>query len=119
MWVVNTLIFYLAAMILPASFVLGNNLFTSMQAAVVSGLILTIVSWLVDPFARLLEWDMKAMPNMMVAYFAGNVATVWFIARYSMLSGFGVANVLWVLILSVVTFVGQYTVAAAGMGKKK
>lgn len=118
MWLVNVIIFNIVGLLMPGVFVFGNNLLDPMQASVVSGLILTLVSWLVDPFARLLEWDMKPMANMMFAYFLGNVVTLWFIARYSLLTGMGVSSVLWVVILSIFTFIGQYAVASVGMKKK-
>lgn len=119
MWAVNALMFYLFSMLFPMNFELGNNIFTASQAALVSGLFLTLVSWLVDPLAKLLEWDMKSMPNMMFAYFLGNVVTIWFIARYSMLTGMGISDALWVFVLAVFTFGGQYIVASRGMKNKK
>jgi len=107
-WVVNSAILYLASLFLPLSVTIGNNIFAAYQAIVFSGFIWSVVIWCVEPISKDLEISLKNTTTMMLVYLAVNFATVWFIARFSFITGVGIANYWIVLIIAVAANLAQY-----------
>ena len=117
MWMIDGLLFYLAAMLLPTYFAIGNSLFTPFQASLFSGFVLTAAVWKIEPVAKYMELDLKPKANMVFAYFVVNVAAVWIIARFSMLTGVGIASYFYVIGFATVAYATQYIVTV--QAKKK
>lgn len=120
LWIVNIALLYLANKLFPLYYTLGNNLFTPMQAAVFSGLIWNWVLWNAGSELKKFELDTKSAMGMMLEYLAINFVTVWLIARFAYMTGFGVASFLYVFGLAFVANFVQYKVwtAVDAKGKK-
>lgn len=107
-WVVNSAILYLASLLLPMSVTIGNNIFAAYQSIVFSGFVMSMVLWYIEPVSKDLEIPMKDNTSMMLVYLAVNFATVWFIARFSFITGVGIANFWIVLMIAVAANLVQY-----------
>ncbi|MFC1649588.1 hypothetical protein ACFL2C_02640 [Patescibacteria group bacterium] len=108
LWAINTIILYLAAMLLPANYSLGNHIFTPMQAALFTGFVWNYVLWNVEPMSKDLEIDLKSPTTMMLVYLGVNFASIWLLARLAFMSGFGVSSYMYAFILALVANLVQY-----------
>jgi len=107
-WLINSLLLYLANMLMPRSVAIGNSIFFKYQAIVFSGFVWSLIIWFTPVFAKELEIAMKDKTTMMLTYLAVNFATLWFIARFSFFTGVGLANYWIVLIIAVAANFVQY-----------
>jgi len=99
-WVVNTIILLIFSAIFLNSVVLGNDKLAKPMAAVLSGLLITVVLYIVPSILEKLEFKIKDEKIVMGAYFAASCVGIWIIKRFAIISGLGVSNILWVLILA-------------------
>jgi len=90
------------------SVTIGNNIFAAYQSIVFSGFVMSMVLWYIEPVSKDLEIPMKDNTSMMLVYLAVNFATVWFIARFSFITGVGIANFWIVLMIAVAANLVQY-----------
>lgn len=119
-WVTNTLMLFLAAMLLPTHFTLGNNLFSALQAALFVGFVWDAVLWKGESWFADLEMQSKNPMVMMVQYLAVNFATLWVLARLAVVTGFGVSSFVYIFGLAFVANFVQYQIwQMAGSSKKK
>lgn len=117
-WVVNSAVLLLANLLMPGSVTIGNNIFAAYQALVFTGFLWSVIIWFVEPVSKDLEIPMKDNTTMMLVYLAVNFATVWFIARFSFITGIGIANYWIDLTIAVAANFFQYTIWQY-MDKKK
>ncbi|KKR27758.1 MAG: hypothetical protein UT61_C0067G0004 [Candidatus Woesebacteria bacterium GW2011_GWA1_39_8] len=117
-WIVNAALLYLANMLMPRSVALGNSIFKPYQAVVFSAFIWDFVLWYTEPVLKDMELATKSPMAMMVNYLAINFATLWFIARFSFITGIGIGSFVQVLVLAIVGNFVQYA-AWQYMDKKK
>lgn len=95
LFVVNSLVIYLANNLFPGLVVLGTLAFTPVWAVIHSMLILTLVDTFAIPFVRLYEKSRRKMfssKEWMVAYFFVNLVGVWGVARFSEQFGLGIKS---------------------------
>lgn len=107
-WIVNSLLLWLAALVYPAYYVLGNARLGSYLAAVVAGLVWTAVIWKAMALTQKLGIKDKEMLKQALFYLAVNFVTLWVVARFSALFGFGVSSYIWVLALAFVANLVQW-----------
>lgn len=117
-WLTSSVIVILAGMFLGGSIVLGNNRIASPMAAVTAGFVLTVVYWQVTP--RLLRsgfwqslWSGAGIKvsreNQDLALnFVVNSLLIWVIKRFADVSGLGIANIFFVLLLSSLVTAGWW-----------
>ncbi len=117
-WIINSAILYLASLLMPKSVIIGNNIFAAYQALVFSGFLWSVVIWYIAPVTKDLEISLKDTKVMMLVYLAVNFAVVWFIARFSFITGIGIANYWADLTIAVAANFVQY-LAWQYMDKKK
>ena len=108
LWLVNVVLLYLAEMLLPTQFTLGNNLFTPMLAALFTGFVWNVVLWNAEGMFKDLEMQSKNMMVMMGEYLGLNFVTLWLLARFAVLTGFGVSSYVYVFGLAFVANFVQY-----------
>lgn len=124
-WVANAVAFLVLSMILPGNVVLGNDKITAPMAAVLSGLILTIIQFLVQPAleksgfleslrsssgdSRIVGLRIKNQNVWPAIYLVVNFIGIWVIKRLAQVTGLGISSFLFVLIAAIV-------VTAAGWG---
>ena len=117
-WLIDSAILYLASLLLPRSVTIGNSIFVKYQAIVFSGFIWSFIVWYAEPVFKDMEIDLRDTSTMMLVYLSLNFATVWFIARFSFITGIGIASFLYVALLAVVGNLVQY-IAWRSMDNKK
>ncbi len=108
LWVLNSLIIFLSDIIFSVNVTIGNSIFADYQAIVFSGFLWTTVIWLVLPAAKDLEVSLSNKNILMLIYLAVNFCSVWFLARYSFITGIGIANYWYVLSIAVFANLLQY-----------
>lgn len=125
-WVAYSVVLLLASAVFGDNVVLGNDKISGPMAAVVSALILNVAGYGVMPAVERigLKRNLK-LPKVgeqqfwTVTYLVANFIFVWVIKRFAQVTGFGVSNLLYVLILAIVlTVVGWGVAKATGMMAK-
>jgi uncharacterized membrane protein YvlD (DUF360 family) len=108
-WILDSILLYLATLIYPAAYTLGNFRFTFFWAAIVAGFIWTVLVWFSEPLAGIFK--VKPKGNMvLVFYLMANFVALWLTARIAPYSGFGVASFVWAFVLALVANFAQYLV---------
>lgn len=108
-WAVNSLLLYLATLVYPAAYTLGNFRFSVLWAAIVAGFIWTVLVWFSEPILGLLKVKVEG-GKQMIFYLLANFIALWLVARIAFFSGFGVASFVWVFVLALVGNLVQYLV---------
>ncbi len=101
---------YLAAMLLPTHFTLGNNLFTALQSALFVGFLWDTILWKGESWFADLEMQSKSPMVMMLQYLAVNFAALWVFARLAVITGFGASSFVYVFGLAFVANFVQYQI---------
>ena len=107
-WVIDSALLYLANMLYPSYYVLGNGSLNAWQAAVIAGLAWTFLIYNAMPLAKVvgIKEDNKLM--MPIFYLVANFFALWVVARLSAVFGFGVINYVWVAYLAFIANIIQY-----------
>lgn len=107
LWVANTIIVLLFDAIFGNNIVLGNNKVSPSMAAVLAGFILSGVAYFLPGKIEKAELKIKNIYALLGVYFVAYAVVIWIIKRFALLTGLGIANNLYLLILAlVVTVVG-------------
>ncbi len=109
-WLVNSIILMAASKVLPNYVVLGNDKLTLPLAAVFSALVLTGASYLVPPLLKKSGLKIKEEWLMALPYLAINVITIWLIKKLAIITGFGISNNVFVVVVAVLVTFGQWGV---------
>lgn len=112
LWLVGSLLLWLANMLYPTYYVLGNANLTGVLAAIVTGLVWTAVVWKSMVFTKKLGIKDNDMLKQALYFLVVNFITLWVIARFSALFGFGVVSYFWVFALAFVANLVQWGVWA-------
>ena len=91
-WLVNSAMFYFAAMLAPDFVATGNARLTPFMASIISGFLLSLIDATVMPAFNALKIKMKSDWQWGLAFLFANILGVWLLARYADLSGVGIAN---------------------------
>ncbi len=110
MLVVNSVLLLLANWFLPNDFVLGTWRRGIFGSAVVAGVLWTIITLLVEPFMKVVNYKPKNPMMSMMVYLVVNFVALWITARMAPLTGFGVSGWLWIVVLAFVANIVQYGV---------
>lgn len=113
-WIVNSLFIYLAAVIYPSRFVLGNFRFSMLTATIWAGLWINVLGWVAMWLFGKLKINLTGMAQMFFGYWAVNAAAVWITARLATLTGLGIFSFWWAIGLGLVLNIVQYAVWKLG-----
>lgn len=118
LWLVNVVLLYAATILFPENYTLGNSIFSDWQAAVFSGFVWNYAIWNLVPMLK--EYDLKfeGKNALMLVYLAANFVTLWLIARFSFMTGYGIGSWMYVLGLAVVANFVQFFAWQATAKKK-
>lgn len=118
-WVVNTVVLLVASVIFSGNVVLGNSRVSTPMAAIISGLIITGLNYLVQPLVAKSGFRVKG--NLMAGvYLVANIVFVWIIKRFALTLGLGVFNILYTVLVGILLTAGQWAVVkATGQMTKK
>ena len=89
-WIANSVLFLLANKYFPANFVLGNAVSTPIAAAIFSGFLLTLSTRFAKQVLQRTKAGKMGRIKMFLVYSAVNAVGIWIIARFSVVSGFGI-----------------------------
>lgn len=117
-WLIDSLLLWLANMFYPAYYVLGNARLSALLAAIVAGLVWTAVVWKSMMLYKKLGIKDSDMVKSMLFWLAVNFVTLWLVARFSALFGFGVTSFVWVFALAFVANLVQWGTWALTSKKK-
>lgn len=118
-WVVNAVVLLVASVIFGGNVVLGNAKVSTPMAAIISGLIITGLTYGVQPLVD--RSGLKVKGNTIGGiYLVANIVFVWIIKRFALLLGLGVANILYTILVGALLTGGQWAVekATGQMAKK-
>ena len=121
-WVVNILVLLIAAGIFRNNVVLGNANISTAHAAIILGLVITLLSMLVAPAVAKsgIKIGKKQQDKVMgAAYLAANALFLWILKRLALVLGLGISNVLYVILTAILLTCGQWAVAIITGAMKK
>jgi hypothetical protein len=107
-WLVNTVILYLAAMVAPQYFELGSEFISELPGALLSGLLVTLFTWAAKPIVESLKIKLKGTVNMFFFYWAANFVAIWLVARFASYTGFGITAYYWAFTLGFFVNISQW-----------
>ena len=110
-WVANTVVLLLGSVVLKSNVVLGNYKLSAPLAAIISGLILTGLIYLVPEVVKRSGYKIKDQNIWVAAYFIANVAIIWIIKRLAIITAFGISSIFWVLVVALVVTLVELGVA--------
>lgn len=100
-WVVNSILLVVISQIFKGTVVIGNAALPKGMAAVFAGFLITIVFFLVPIAVEKSEIKIKDYRLWVVLDFISLVIGVWVVKRLSVITGLGIANILFVLIVAI------------------
>jgi len=108
-WGLNAILLYLAVIVFPLNYVVGNASLRPPAAIVFSGLVWTLLVWYSTPICRGIGLKLlKGRSKMLVFYFLANSAGIWLTARGSAITGFGITSFVWAIYLGFVANIAQW-----------
>lgn len=116
-WLLNSLLLYVAYLLYPFYFSLGNSLLSVFWAAVFAGFVWTLLAWLGKPILGSL-FKTKSKLIMFAFYFLANFVALWATARFASIVGFGTTSFVWLVFLALLGNIFQYGVWKLGGFKK-
>lgn len=123
LWVINALVLFLASLVLPANYVLGNQNLSPVSATIVSGLLVTALAWTAKPLADAANFKIAGETNKFLFYWGANSVAVWIAARLAFISGFGISRFYWAIALGLALNMLQWAtwraLSALGLNTKK
>ena len=116
-WLVDSVILYLAALVMPAYLVLGSKTVSVWGAIFVAGFTWTLIVWLLKPLVFLFK-KLKGALAMFIFYLVLNFIALWLTARLGPIVGFGTTRFIWLIPVAIAADVLQYLVwKVCGMKK--
>ena len=116
-WVANSVVLLVAALIFQGNVVLGNKDIGGPAAAVLCGLIISVLTLLVEPLvakSRIKESfkSLKIKDENLngLAYLIANIALVWVLKWFASVLGLGISSVFYAILVGVILTVGQWAV---------
>jgi len=109
-WLLSSLILYFANLYYPTKFVLGNHMLSLSWSAVIVGGLWTAIVSNTESLLKFVGVTTSNNPMMFVYFWGANIASLWLIARFSLILGFGVVSFTWVAALALAANIIQYLV---------
>lgn len=107
-WLLNSAVLYLATVVCPVNFELGNFWLSKTAAAFLAGFWLTILVWLAKPAITKLKIKLKGREKMFLFYWFCNFVAIWVVARFAPFTGFGISRYYWAIGLAFVLNFAQW-----------
>ena len=105
-WVVNTVVLLIVNAIFGGNVVVGNQSISTGLSAIFAGLVLTALIPLAPKAVEQTGYKIKNQNVWPAIFLSLNIVTLWILKRLAVVTGLGVASILWVIILAIIiTFV--------------
>lgn len=102
-WAINSLVLYLASLIIPDNIALGNWRFSNIESSIYAGFWLTFLIWVFWDFAIAREFNLKNKTIAFLFFLFVNAISIWVVSRFASVTGFGIINYQWVLAIGFIT----------------
>ena len=112
-WVANTVVILVSAAVFAGNVVLGNDKVSSSMAAIIAGLVLTLIVTFTPQVVEKSGFKLKDDKLWALIFLAVNFVGLWVVKRLAVLTGLGISSILWVLILAAIITLVQWGVAQA------
>jgi len=109
-WLLNSVIIFLANSAFGTNYVLGNAVMTPIVAGIFTGFLLTVLTKSVKPLLAKVGMAKKSRCSMFLTYWIVNSLVIWTLARLSVITGFGISAFYWAFALGLVTSLGQWLI---------
>lgn len=109
-WVVNSILLVVISQIFKNSVVIGNEALSKGMAAVFAGFLITIVFFLVPVAVEKSGTKIKDYKLWVVLDFVALIIGVWVVKRLSVLTGLGIVNILFVLVVAMLVTLLDFSV---------
>lgn len=110
LWITNSLVLNIASLIFRNNIVLGTDKVSMSMAAVLSGIALTALSYAVPKLVAKVDFKMKSEYYWQGIFFAANAIVIWVIKRFALITGLGISNNLYVLLIALILTLVQWKV---------
>lgn len=100
LWIASSIILLIASVIFGSNVVLGNDKLSVSLAAVLSGFIISGLTHLVPKAVEKFDYKVKKDNIWLVIFFAANVIIIWLIKRFALVTGLGISNNLYVVLIA-------------------
>lgn len=107
-WLVSTVVIYLAALALPSYFELGSHVISELPGAFLSGLLIALFNWAAKPILASLGSEYKDPVRLFIFYWVSNFLAIWLVARFAIYTGFGIVSYQWGIGLALFMNLAQY-----------
>ena len=107
-WLVDTVVLYLAALSLPSYFELGSEAVSELPGAFLSALFIGLFNWAAKPILASFKIKLEGTARMFIFYWVSNFVAIWLVARFAVYSGFGMASFYWGIGLALFMNTAQY-----------
>lgn len=102
-WLVNSLVIWVANALYPGNVVLGTASTSLIAAVIISGFLVTLLCKIVKIlFVKLVHLKKTSRLIMFVFYWLVNAAVIWLIARLAPFTGLGISSFYWAIVLGFV-----------------
>ena len=101
-WIINTVTLLILSSIFSKNLVLGNDKIAKPMAGVLNGLLITGILYIVPLILKKVDFKIKNEKGVMAVYFVALIIGIWIIKRFAIISGFGISNILFVVICAAV-----------------
>ncbi len=116
-WIVDSLFIYIASIVFPLAFVLGNFRFSIFAAIVWAGLWIAVLGWLANWLVEKSKMKLNGFWQMFIFYWFANSAAIWITAHLATVTGFGIASFVWAIGLGLVLVLVQSAIMKLGKFK--
>ena len=107
-WLLNSILLYLAELLLPSYYVLGNFWLSGPAAMFWVGFWMTAILWAAQPLAQKLNIKIEGPMRKFAFFWFTNTIAIWTLARFAHLSGLGITAFYWAIFLGLVANVTQW-----------
>lgn len=108
LWAGSTIFTLVASYLISSQIILGNSSITKPVSSLILGLATTCVFFLAAPVAKRLDLKIKDERVWVAVFFVVNSVVIWILKRFSTLSGVGISNIIFVLLVAVLATCSEY-----------
>ena len=109
-WIAVSVVLNLSGSVFGGNVHLGNAVLQGSITAVLTGLILTGLYYQVPTIVKKLKFKVEKQNQWAIIFFAANTAAIWIIKTLAIITGLGIANILFVLLVGAFVTAGELAV---------
>lgn len=103
LWAINSLFLLILSTIFKNNVVLGNEKVPTALAAVIAGFVICVLTFMTKPILKKIGFSTFDENLSLLVYLAVSFVGVWVLKRLANLTGLGISNLLFVLVVAIVS----------------